>query len=132
MSSAVSLSRDAKIYVAGHRGLAGAAIVRALARQGYGNLLVRTHRELDLTEQAAVREFFDRERPRVVIMAAALVGGIHANNTRPAEFIRDNLVVQDNVIDSAYRCGVAKLVFLQVRDCEGAHQRVALRYAVEL
>jgi GDP-L-fucose synthase len=106
------LSRDAKIYVAGHRGLVGAAVARALALKGYGNLLVRTHRELDLTEQAAVREFFDRERPRAVIMAAARVGGIHANDTRPAEFIRDNLLMQDHVIDAAYRAGVEKFVFL--------------------
>lgn len=103
---------DAKIYVAGHRGLVGAAVVRALERGGFGNQLVRTHRELDLTEQAAVREFFDRERPAAVIMAAARVGGIQANNTRPAEFIRDNLLIQDNVIDAAYRAGVAKFVFL--------------------
>jgi GDP-L-fucose synthase len=108
----VALTRDAKIYVAGHGGLVGAAVSRALAQQGFSNLLVRTHRELDLTEQAAVREFFDRERPRAVIMAAARVGGIHANDTRPAEFIRDNLLMQDHVIDAAYRAGVEKFVFL--------------------
>jgi GDP-L-fucose synthase len=92
--------------------LVGAAVVRTLRQQGYQNLLLRTHQELDLTDQGAVREFFDRERPAAVIMAAARVGGIHANNTRPALFIRDNLLIQDNVIDAAHRSGVAKFVFL--------------------
>jgi GDP-L-fucose synthase len=108
----VTLNREAKIYVAGHRGLVGAAVVRALQQQGYANLVTRTHREVDLTEQAAVRGFFEQERPQAVIMAAARVGGIHANNSRPAEFIRDNLLIQDNVIDSAHRAGVQKFVFL--------------------
>ena len=108
----MTLSQESKIYVAGHRGLVGAAVVRALEQQGYRNLVVRTHHELDLTEQSAVRNFFDRERPQVVVMAAARVGGIQANNTRPGEFIRDNLLMQDNVIDAAYRAGVAKFVFL--------------------
>jgi GDP-L-fucose synthase len=108
----VQLSQDARIYVAGHRGLVGGAVVRALERQGYRNLLLRTHQELDLTEQQAVRALFERERPDAVIMAAARVGGIHANNTRPATFIRDNLLIQDNVIDAAYRSGVGKFVFL--------------------
>jgi GDP-L-fucose synthase len=108
----VTLNQDAKVYVAGHRGLVGAAVVRALQRQGYENLAVRTHRELDLTDQAAVRGFFERERPQAVIMAAARVGGIHANDSRPAEFIRDNLLIQDNMIDSAHRAGVHKFVFL--------------------
>jgi GDP-L-fucose synthase len=108
----VTLNHDANIYVAGHRGLVGSAVMRALVRQGYANLAVRTHRELDLTDQAAVRTFFERERPQAVIMAAARVGGIHANNSRPAEFIRDNLLIQDNVIDSAQRAGVRKFVFL--------------------
>jgi GDP-L-fucose synthase len=108
----VTLSRDSKIFVAGHRGLVGSAVVRALSAQGYKRLIVRTHDELDLTEQAAVREFFRREQPTVVIMAAALVGGIHANASRPAEFIRDNLLIQDVVIDAAYRANVAKFVFL--------------------
>ena len=106
------MTRDTKIYVAGHRGLVGGAVMRLLARHGHGNLLTRTRRELDLTEQSAVREFFERERPAAVVMAAAHVGGIQANNTRPAEFIRDNLLIQDNVIDAAYRSGVAKFVFL--------------------
>jgi GDP-L-fucose synthase len=92
--------------------LVGAAVVRALQQQGYQNLLLRTHQELDLTNQAAVQEFFDRERPAAVIMAAARVGGIHANNTRPALFIRDNLLIQDNVIDAAHRSAVGKFVFL--------------------
>jgi GDP-L-fucose synthase len=108
----VQLNQDSRIYVAGHRGLVGAAVVRTLQQQGYQNLLLRTHQELDLTDQGAVREFFDHERPAAVIMAAARVGGIHANNTRPALFIRDNLLIQDNVIDAAHRSGVAKFVFL--------------------
>jgi GDP-L-fucose synthase len=108
----VQLNPDSRIYVAGHRGLVGAAVVRALRQQGFENLLLRTHAELDLTLQAAVREFFDRERPAAVVMAAARVGGIHANNTRPALFIRDNLLIQDNVIDAAHRSGVGKFVFL--------------------
>jgi GDP-L-fucose synthase len=111
-SDPVQLSQDSRIYVAGHRGLVGAAVVRTLQQQGYQNLLLRTHQELDLTDQAAVREFFDRDRPAAVIMAAARVGGIHANSTRPASFIRDNLLIQDNVIDAAHRSGVAKFVFL--------------------
>ena len=106
------LSHDTQIYVAGHRGLVGSAIVRALEAQGYTQLLLRTHRELDLTDQRSVSAFFQRERPEAVIMAAARVGGINANNTRPAEFIRDNLLIQDNVIDAAYRAGVTKFVFL--------------------
>jgi GDP-L-fucose synthase len=106
------LSHDTLIYVAGHRGLVGSAIVRALGTQGYSRLLLRTHHELNLTDQAAVGEFFQKERPQAVIMAAARVGGIHANNVRPAEFIRDNLLIQDNVIDAAYQAGVAKFVFL--------------------
>jgi GDP-L-fucose synthase len=106
------LSHDTQIYVAGHRGLVGSAIARALKDQGYTKLLLRTHRELDLTNQAAVEEFFQKERPQAVVMAAARVGGIQANNVRPAEFIRDNLLIQDNVIDAAHRAGVAKFVFL--------------------
>jgi GDP-L-fucose synthase len=108
----LALNFHSKIYVAGHRGLVGGAVERALRERGYQNLVLRTHAELDLTDQAAVRAFFERERPEGVILAAARVGGIHANNTRPALFIRDNLLIQDNVIDAAYRSGVAKLVFL--------------------
>jgi GDP-L-fucose synthase len=87
-------------------------MVRALRNQGYSNLLLRTHAELDLTDQLAVRHFFENERPEAVILAAARVGGIHANDSHPAQFIRDNLLIQDNVIDSAHRFGVGKLVFL--------------------
>src|SRR5271166_7120747 len=106
------LTQDSRIFVAGHGGMVGSALERALRGRGFRNLLLRTRQELDLTEQAAVREFFDRERPQAVILAAARVGGIHANNTHPAAFIRDNLLIQDNVIDAAYRAGVQKFVFL--------------------
>jgi GDP-L-fucose synthase len=106
------VDKDSRIYVAGHRGLVGSAIVRALQHQGYGNLVLRTRAELDLTEQAAVRNFFQSERPDAVIMAAARVGGIYANNSHPALFMRDNLLIQDNVIDAAHRSGVGKFVFL--------------------
>lgn len=108
----MALSFSSKIYVAGHRGLVGSAVVRAFTLRGYQNLLVRTHDELDLTNQAAVHGFFNSERPDAVIMAAARVGGIQANNSRPALFIRDNLLIQDNVIDAAYCSGVTKFVFL--------------------
>jgi GDP-L-fucose synthase len=108
----VQFTQTSRIYVAGHRGLVGSAVVRALQRLGNANLVLRTHHELDLTDQVAVREFFQAERPEAVIMAAARVGGIHANNSRPALFIRDNLLIQDNVIDAAHRSGVAKFVFL--------------------
>ena len=108
----MQLTTTSRIYVAGHRGLVGSAVVRALHQQGHTNLVLRTHRELDLTDQRAVREFFESERPEAVIMAAARVGGIHANNSQPALFIRDNLLIQDNVIDAAHRSGVAKFVFL--------------------
>lgn len=103
---------DSKVFVAGHRGLAGSAIVRALQSLGYVDLRLRTHEQLDLTDQAAVNSFFDRERPEYVFMAAARVGGILANSTYPAEFIRDNLAMELNVIDAAYRHGVKKLQFL--------------------
>ena len=101
-----------KIYVAGHRGMVGSAIVRALQQQGQTNFVTRTHAELDLTNQAAVQDFFDQEKPTQVYMAAAKVGGIHANNTYPAEFIYQNLMVQANVIDAAFRSGVQKILFL--------------------
>lgn len=106
------MENGAKIYVAGHRGLVGAAIVRALEKQGFNNLLLRTHKELDLTRQAAVEDFFHKEKPDYVILAAAKVGGIHANSTYPAEFIAVNLQIQTNVIDAAYKAGVKKLLFL--------------------
>ena len=106
------INEQSRIFVAGHRGLVGSAVVRAMRRQGYENLLLRTHEELDLTEQSAVRQFFEETRPDAVIMAAARVGGIHANNSHPALFIHENLAIQDNVIDSAHRAGVGKFVFL--------------------
>ncbi len=106
------LTPDSLIYVAGHRGLAGGAIVRALRGQGYENLLLRTHHELDLTNEGAVDAFFAEQRPSHVILAAAKVGGIHANNAYPAEFIRDNLAIQTNAIHSAWKHGTEKLVFL--------------------
>lgn len=101
-----------KIYIAGHRGMVGSAIARALEQQGQYNIISRTHAELDLTDQSAVRRFFAREKPDQVYLAAAKVGGIHANNTYPAEFIYENLMIQANIIDSAFRCGVKKLLFL--------------------
>ncbi|HEV2609939.1 MAG TPA: GDP-L-fucose synthase [Noviherbaspirillum sp.] len=104
--------RNKRIFVAGHRGLVGSAIVRALKKRGYHNILTRTHAELDLIDQAAVRAFFEREQIDEVYMAAARVGGIHANNTYPAEFIYDNMMVQSNVIHEAWRSGVQKLLFL--------------------
>ena len=101
-----------KIYVAGHRGMVGSAIVRILQAQGYANIVTRTHAEMDLTDQAAVKTFFEQEKPDQVYLAAARVGGIHANNTYPAEFIYDNLMVQNNVIHQAFSHGVKKLLFL--------------------
>jgi nucleoside-diphosphate-sugar epimerase len=105
-----------KIYIAGHRGMVGSAIVRLLAeRKARGDdidLVTRTHAELDLTNQAALREFLQVERPDVVILAAAKVGGIHANNTYPADFIYENLMIESNVIHQAFEAGVARLLFL--------------------
>lgn len=101
-----------KIYVAGHRGLVGSAIVRSLKAKGYENIVGRTHSELDLTNQAAVQEFFANERPDVVVLAAAKVGGIHANNTYPAEFAYENLQIQCNVIKCCHDYNVKKLLFL--------------------
>jgi GDP-L-fucose synthase len=113
---------ESKIYVAGHRGLAGSALVRCLQAKGYRNLLTRTHAELDLTDGSAVENFFQAERPEIVFLAAAKVGGILANITHPAEFIYQNLAIETNVIHAAWRAGVAKLLFLgsaciYPRDC---------------
>ena len=101
-----------KVYVAGHRGMVGSAIVRNLQEKGYTNIVTRTHKELDLTNQAAVQSFFEQEKPDQVYLAAAKVGGIHANNTFPAEFIYQNLMVETNVIHQAFMSGVKRLLFL--------------------
>jgi len=101
-----------KIYIAGHRGLVGSAIVRQLEARGFANLLMRTHKELDLTSQAQVQSFFKQEKPDYVILAAAKVGGIHANNTYPADFIYQNMMIEANVINSAYENKVKRLLFL--------------------
>ena len=106
------MNLDAKIYVAGHRGLVGSAIVRNLEDKGYKNIIYRTHKELDLTNQEAVRAFFEQERPEYVFLAAAKVGGIHSNNTYPADFIYENLMIQNNVIKAAHDFEVKKLLFL--------------------
>ena len=113
---------ESRIYVAGHRGMVGSAIVRRLRADGFTNLVLRTHTELDLTDQTAVDAFFASERPEYVFLAAAKVGGIHANSTYPADFIRDNLAIQTNVIHSAWKHGARKLLFLgssciYPRDC---------------
>ena len=118
----MTLSPDSKIYVAGHRGLVGSAIVRRLQKGGYKNILTRTHEELDLTDIKTVASFFQRERPEYVFLAAAKVGGILANSTYPAEFIRDNLLIELSIIDAAYRSSVKRLLFLgssciYPRDC---------------
>lgn len=101
-----------KIFVAGHRGMVGSAIVRTLRQQGQTNIILRNHSELDLADQAAVRTFFSAERPDQVYLAAAKVGGIHANNIYPAEFIYQNLIIEANIIEAAFRNGVKKLIFL--------------------
>ncbi|MBA3032748.1 MAG: GDP-L-fucose synthase [Gammaproteobacteria bacterium] len=103
---------DSRIYIAGHRGLVGSALMRNLQAKGYTNLLTRTHPELDLTRQADVEAFFAREKPDYVFLAAAKVGGIHANNEYPAEFIRDNLAIQTNIIHAAWQSQVKRLMFL--------------------
>jgi GDP-L-fucose synthase len=116
------MDKNAKIYVAGHRGLVGSALMRQLSVQGYSNIVTRTHAELDLTNQQAVVDFFAKEKPEYVMLAAAKVGGIHANNTYPAEFIHENLAIQTNVIHQSYLNGVKRLLFLgssciYPRDC---------------
>jgi GDP-L-fucose synthase len=106
------MEKNSRIYVAGHRGLVGSAIRRGLEQRGYCNLLLRTHAELDLADSAAVHAFFSKEQPEYVFLAAAKVGGILANETHPADFIRDNLEIQTSVIDACYRNGVTRLLFL--------------------
>jgi GDP-L-fucose synthase len=106
------MEKDAKIYVAGHRGLVGSAIMRKLKKEGYNNLIYRTSSELDLRRQEKVEEFFEVEKPEYVILAAAKVGGIQANDTYSAEFLYDNLMIETNVIDAAYQNDVKKLLFL--------------------
>ena len=117
-----SMLPTSRIHVAGHTGMVGSAIVRSLQAAGHDNLLLRTHKALDLTDQRAVEDFYASERPEFVFLAAAKVGGIHANSTYPAEFIRDNLAIQTNVIHSAWKHGARKLLFLgssciYPRDC---------------
>ena len=118
----INIDKDAAIYIAGHRGLVGSAIRRKLESEGHRNLLLKTHVELDLCEQSSVRDFFEQGKPEYVFIAAAVVGGIHANSTRPVDFLKDNLQIQTNLIESAYQTGVKKLVFLgstciYPRDC---------------
>jgi GDP-L-fucose synthase len=108
----MQMTKDAKIYVAGHRGLVGSAIVRRLTAGGYRNLMMRNREDVDLTDRDAVTDLFQTEKPEYVFDAAARVGGIQANHQYPADFIRDNILIQMNVIDAAYRAGVKKLVFL--------------------
>ncbi|UZQ84538.1 GDP-L-fucose synthase [Thermoclostridium stercorarium] len=106
------MEKDSRIYVAGHTGMVGSAIVRCLERNGYHNIIKRTHKELDLTDQAECEKFFRQEKPEYVFLAAAKVGGIHANNTYPADFITENLLIECNVIQSAFKNNVKKLMFL--------------------
>jgi GDP-L-fucose synthase len=116
------MSKASKIYIAGHRGLAGSAIMRELQRQGYGNLVTRTHAELDLEDAAATRQFFEQERPEIVFLAAARVGGIHANSSYPVDFLISNLLIEANICRAAHAAGVKRLIFLgssciYPRDC---------------
>ena len=106
------MNKDSKIYIAGHRGLVGSALARQLKVRGYNNIVGRTHAELDLRKQADVQAYFAAEKPEIVILAAAKVGGIYANNTYPAEFIEDNLLIQNNVIHNAWKNNVKRLLFL--------------------
>lgn len=117
-----TMDKSSKIYVAGHNGLVGSAIVRQLKSEGYCNIITRSRVELDLQDQNSVYRFFEQEKPEYVFLAAAKVGGIKANNDYPADFIRDNLKIELNVIDAAYKSGVKKLLFLgssciYPRDC---------------
>jgi len=116
------MDKNTKIYIAGHRGLAGSAIVRELQRQGYSNLVMRTHAELDLEDAAATLHFFEQERPELVFLAAAKVGGIHANNTYPVDFLMSNLLIEANICRAAHATNVNRLIFLgssciYPRDC---------------
>jgi GDP-L-fucose synthase len=116
------MDKQSKIYIAGHRGLAGSAIVRELHRQGYTNLVTRTHAELELEDAEATRQFFEQERPEIVFLAAAKVGGIHANNTYPVDFLMSNLLIETNICRAAYETKVNRLIFLgssciYPRDC---------------
>ena len=106
------MEKDSKIYVAGHNGLVGSAIVRALKKDGFENLILRSHKELDLLDQQKVKEFFEKEKPEYVFLCAAKVGGIMANKTYPANFIMENLQIETNIIDSAYKNKITKLLFL--------------------
>ena len=106
------MEQNSKIYVAGHRGMVGSAIVRELLRQGYTNIITRTHRELDLTQQDAVRQFFEQEKPEYVFLAAAKVGGIVANQNALADFMYENMMLEMNVIHAAWQNGCKKLLFL--------------------
>lgn len=106
------MNKNSKIYVAGHRGLVGSAIVRNLQERGYTNIIGRTHKELDLTRQSDVEKFFEEEKPEYVFLAAARVGGIYINNEKPADFIYENLMIESNVIHSSYKNNVKKLLFL--------------------
>ena len=106
------MNKNAKIYIAGHNGLVGSAIMRALDAHGCQNIITRSHKELDLTKQQAVQEFFSKEKPDYVLLAAARVGGILANNNYPADFIQQNLAIQTNVIHESWRAGVQRLLFL--------------------
>jgi GDP-L-fucose synthase len=106
------MDKNSKIYIAGHRGMVGSAIIRKLARQGYVNVVTKSSKDLDLRNQKAVANFFAKEKPDYVFLAAAKVGGIHANNTYRAEFLYDNLMIQNNVIHNSWKNGVKKLMFL--------------------
>ncbi len=112
MSSPFTLEETSKIYVAGHAGMVGSALVRKLRADGFDNLILRSRTELDLSDQAAVSRFFTAERPDIVFLAAAKVGGIWANSQFPAEFIYENLMIETNTLHNAFRCGVKKLLFL--------------------
>ena len=116
------LNLESKIYVAGHRGLAGSAIMRELQCRGYRNLVTRTHAELDLEDAAATQQFFEQEKPELIFLAAARVGGIHANNVYPVDFLMSNLLIEANICRAAHSTGVARLIFLgssciYPRDC---------------